>query len=38
MSSGLPREPVDSSKVDHVIDFLTRGHVIQDLPFGKKEH
>ena len=36
VSSGLPRERVDSSRVDHFLDFITSGHVIQDLPFGTK--
>ena len=36
VSSGLPRERVDSSKVDHFLDFITSGRVIQDLPFGTK--
>ena len=36
VSSGLPRERVDSSNVDHFLDFITSGHVIQDLPFGTK--
>ena len=36
MSSGLPREPVDSSKADHVIDFLTSGHAFRICHLGKK--
>ena len=36
VSSGLPRERVDSIKVDHFLDFNTSGHVIQDLPFGTR--
>ena len=35
--SGLSREGVDSSKVDHFLDFITSGHVIQDLPFFSKK-
>ena len=36
VSSGVPRERVDSSKFDHFLDFITSGHVIPDLPFGTK--
>ena len=31
VSSGLPRE-----LVDHFLDFITSGHVIQDLPLGTR--
>ena len=36
VSAGLPRERVDSAKVDHFLDFVTSSHIIQDLPFGTK--
>ena len=36
VSAGLPRERVDSARVDHFLDFVTSSHIIQDLPFGTK--
>ena len=36
VSAGLPRERVDSARVDHFLDFVTSSHITQDLPFGTK--
>ena len=36
VSLGLPREQVDPIEVDHFLDFITSGHVIQDLPLGTR--
>ena len=36
VSSGLPRERVDPIEVDHFLDFITSGHVIQDLSLGTR--
>ena len=31
-----PRMRVDRKQLDHFINFITSGHLIQDLPFGEK--
>ena len=44
VGAGLPvqtaakqtREKVDSSKLDHFLDFITSSYIVQDLPFGRK--